>query len=151
MARVLSHAVVWLVAVVAGAGCQAAPPAQAAPAESEQTPTPSAQPATTGAVEDPKQQTCGEKGLPDCPTQLWMKSNLQAHVRAKDFKRLTKGLEKLAGAPPDGYQGWQQSAQRALQAAQAEDMSAVKAECKSCHTEHRKRFRAERRTVPLQF
>lgn len=98
---------------------------------------------TTGAG------VCGDKNLPDCPLQNWMKATLKSYLSANDTTRLTKSLEQLAEKAPPGFDGWKDSALAAAKAARAEDWPTVKAECKHCHDQHRNRFRAERRTTPL--
>jgi hypothetical protein len=126
-------------------GCDAITGA-AAKAE-EVAPKRSGQPGVVPAVSGP----CGESGLMDCPTQQWMKSNLQGPLRNQDFARLAQALEQLGKAAPAGYEGWADSAQRAARAASVGDTKAVRAECSHCHDTHRGRFKAERRTTPLGF
>lgn len=92
---------------------------------------------------------CGGKTQPDCPLQGWMKSTLQTYQREKDFGRLTSSLEKLAANAPEGYANWKETALAGALAAQQKDETAISKNCKSCHNEHRTRFRKERRTVPL--
>jgi hypothetical protein len=92
---------------------------------------------------------CGSKGQPDCPLQGWMKSTLQTYQRAKDYARLEKALSQLAEHAPEGYGEWKALAEAGLQAAHAQDETAVSKSCKACHTEYRTRFRKERRAQPL--
>ncbi len=92
---------------------------------------------------------CGDKGLPDCPTQAWMKATLQPFVLAGDNDRLVEALEKLAAAAPAGYDDWAAISRSAAKAAKAGDMANVKASCTECHGKHRARFRAEIRQKPL--
>jgi|SRR5687768_247048 hypothetical protein len=92
---------------------------------------------------------CGDKGLPDCPLQSWMKANLQAQLNAGDMTRLARALDDLASRAPAGFDDWKGSATKAAEAARKNDIAAVKAECKSCHDHDRSRFRAELRTKPL--
>lgn len=93
--------------------------------------------------------TCGDKELPDCPLQGWMKSTLKPYLAAQDTGRLARSLEQLAEKAPAGFDGWRESALTAAKAARAEDIASVKAECKHCHDLHRNRFRSQRRTIPL--
>jgi hypothetical protein len=92
---------------------------------------------------------CGEKDLPDCPLQGWMKSTLRTYLNAKDTTRLAGALQQLADKTPPGYDGWRETAQGAAKAANTGDIPAVKAACKSCHDQHRPRFRNERRQIAL--
>jgi cytochrome c553 len=78
-----------------------------------------------------------------------MKSTLQSYQREKDYARLTTSLEKLAANAPEGYGTWKALALAGAAAAQKHDDSAISKNCKTCHNEHRARFRKERRTEPV--
>jgi hypothetical protein len=93
--------------------------------------------------------SCGGKTQPDCPLQGWMKSTLQPYQREKNFGRLATELKKLAEHAPEGYANWKETALAGVAAAEAKDDTAVSKNCKSCHNEHRTRFRKERRAEPL--
>jgi hypothetical protein len=103
----------------------------------------------SGAASGSGAGVCGDKNLPDCPLQNWMKATLKSYLNASDTTRLAKSLEQLAEKAPPGFDGWKDSALSAAKAARGGDIPAVKAECKHCHDQHRNRFRAERRTTPL--
>jgi hypothetical protein len=92
---------------------------------------------------------CGDKGLPDCPLQGWMKANLQSQLNSGDMTRLARALDDLATHAPHGFDNWAASATKAAEAARKKDIPAVKAECKACHDRDRSRFRAELRKTPL--
>jgi len=92
---------------------------------------------------------CGDKELPDCPLQNWMKATLRSYLNANDTVRLAGSLEQLAEKAPPGYDGWRETALTAAKAARSGDLPAAKSECKHCHDQHRNRFRAERRAVAL--
>ena len=92
---------------------------------------------------------CGDKGLPDCPLQSWMKANLQSQLNAGDTVRLARALDDLSTRAPAGFDKWAASASKAAEAARNKDIPALKAECKACHDRDRTRFRAERRKIPL--
>lgn len=92
---------------------------------------------------------CGDKGLPDCPLQGWMKANLQSQLNAGDMTRLARALDELSTRAPAGFEGWSASASKAAEAARGNDIAGVKAECKGCHDRDRARFRAEIRKVAL--
>jgi hypothetical protein len=92
---------------------------------------------------------CGDKGLPDCPTQGWMKGTLQSFLLSGDTARLADALKKLAAAAPAGYGDWAAISEAGARAASAGNMDGVKASCATCHSKHRARFRAELRQKPL--
>src|SRR4051794_12917450 len=62
------------------------------------------------ALNDATAAACGATGQPDCPTQLWMKSTLQAYLRTGNFQRLEDSLRTLGARAPNGYAGWQETA-----------------------------------------
>lgn len=93
--------------------------------------------------------SCGGKSLPDCPLQSWMKSTVQAYQREKDYTRLASSLEKLAANAPEGYGNWKDLALAGAAAALKHDDTGVSKNCKTCHNEHRARFRKERRATPV--
>lgn len=92
---------------------------------------------------------CGDKGLPDCPLQGWMKANLQSRLNAGDMTRLARALDDLSTRAPAGFDKWSASATKAADAARRNDVAAIKAECKACHDRDRNRFRAELRKTAL--
>lgn len=90
---------------------------------------------------------CGAKGQPDCPTQRWMKSTLQAYLRTRDFKRLQTSLRALAQRAPEGYELWTETAERGAKAAASSDEAGVQKSCQDCHERYRSRFRQQHRTA----
>jgi hypothetical protein len=92
---------------------------------------------------------CGDKGLPDCPTQGWMKATLQPFLLSGDSARLADALARLAAAAPAGYDNWAAIAEAGAKAARAGDLARAKESCAECHSRHRARFRAELRQRPL--
>jgi len=105
--------------------------------------------ATTPPAAAAASVSCGGKSQPDCPLQGWMKSTLQSYQREKDYARLATSLEKLAANAPEGYGTWRDLALAGAAAAEKHDDSAVSKNCKTCHNEHRARFRKERRAEPV--
>lgn len=93
--------------------------------------------------------SCGVSGAPDCPLQLWMKANLQSHLRRRDFARLGTALHELAQKEPRGYGGWAESAERGAAAAARADEAGVRESCQTCHEQHRDRFRQTQRAQNL--
>ncbi len=92
---------------------------------------------------------CGAPGQPECPTQRWMKSTLQAYLRTRDYKRLERSLEELATHTPDGFRDWEEIARRGSRAAGASDEALVRKSCKECHDQHREQFRQQSRGIEL--
>lgn len=92
--------------------------------------------------------SCGA-GKAECPTQRWMKANLQAHLRSRDYARLSAALEQLAKAEPSGFDGWAESARAGAEAAGRADEAGVSKSCESCHEQHRDTFRRTLRAQSL--
>ncbi len=121
--------------------------------------TPSAHPSSsTQAQTTPPPSSdagaCGLKPLPDCPLQGWMKHNMTPAMNAHDWQGLSNALEHAATlAPPDyaaaGYVNWVSIAKDGANAARAADLEAVKAACRGCHDQYKKKYRMEMRTRPL--
>jgi hypothetical protein len=88
---------------------------------------------------------CGGTGQPDCPLQNWMKATLQSYQKANNYGRLARAFDDLAAHAPANYERWQDLASRGAEAARNQDDAAVRAACKTCHDEHRARYRRERR------
>jgi hypothetical protein len=74
-----------------------------------------------------------------------MKATLQTYQKANNYGRLARAFEDLAQHAPANYEGWQDLANRGAEAARNQDEAAVRAACKTCHDEHRARYRRERR------
>ena len=89
--------------------------------------------------------SCGTRGAPDCPLQLWMKASLQAHLRRHDYERLGTALEELGRKAPPGYAGWAEISAQGAAAAARKDEAGVSQSCKTCHDQHRERYRTELR------
>ena len=83
------------------------------------------------------------------PLQSWMRSTLQAYVRAEDYARLEGALQLLADRAPNDYAGWRESASRGAEGARDQDLGAVREACKTCHEQHRARFKSEMRDTRL--
>jgi cytochrome c551/c552 len=63
--------------------------------------------------------------------------------------KVAEGLDQVASHVPDGYDDWKEIAENGAKAARDNDVAAVKRACKTCHDQHQKRYRKERRTEPL--
>jgi hypothetical protein len=92
--------------------------------------------------------SCGT-GKAECPTQRWMKANLQVHMRSRDYARLGTALKQLAEVEPTGFDGWAESALAGAEAASRGDEAGISKSCESCHKQHRDTFRRTLRTQPL--
>ena len=92
--------------------------------------------------------SCGT-GKAECPTQRWMKANLQAHMRSKDYARLGAALKQLSEVEPKGFDGWAESARAGAEAASRGDEAGVSKSCEGCHKQHRDTFRRTLRTQQL--
>lgn len=92
---------------------------------------------------------CGGTGQPDCPLQHWMKATLQSYQKANDFDRLARSFDDLAQHAPENYARWRDLSAEGGAAARKQDVAAVRAVCKTCHDEHRARYRRERRADPF--
>jgi len=97
---------------------------------------------------------CGAFGMPDCPLQGWMRQNMNPPMKAKDWQGMADALERAAKlAPPDykknGYDNWVSIAEDGAGAARAAEYEAVKASCRGCHEQYKKKYRTEMRLRPL--
>jgi hypothetical protein len=109
----------------------------------------SGEPTAPAPAEALADASCGTAGKAECPTQRWMKANLQAHLRSRDYARLGAALKKLAEVEPKGMEGWAESALGGAEAAARGDEAGVSKSCEGCHKQHRETFRRTLRTQPL--
>jgi len=91
---------------------------------------------------------CGT-GQAECPMQRWMKANLQAFQRSRDYSRLATAFEQLAELEPKGFGGWAESARQGAEAAARSDEAGVTKSCETCHKAHRETYRRTLRTQAL--
>lgn len=127
---------------VASASASSQVLAAPSPASAE---APSAAPAAAGD----SGVACGEKPLPDCPLQAWMKKNTKATMAAGDLPGAAKTLEATAKLAPPGYLNWSSIAKDGAKAARAGDLDGTKASCRSCHRQYKKRYKTELRARPI--
>jgi hypothetical protein len=92
---------------------------------------------------------CGGPSQPECPTQHWMKSTLQAYLRTKDYKRLEGSFKELAAHTPGGYEHWGDMAETGARAAAQGDEATVRKSCQDCHDAYRSSFRQQYRGLQL--
>ena len=117
------------------------PPATQAPVVSATAPEPPAKALAEAA--------CGAAGLPECPLQAWMKANAGPAMTAADTKRLERAFTRIAAFSPAGFANWEAIAREGSAAASKGDVEGCRRACKTCHDQHRARYRAERRAAPL--
>ena len=92
--------------------------------------------------------SCGSGGA-ECPMQRWMKANLQAFQRSRDYARLATAFEQLAELQPKGFDGWVESSRQGAEAAARKDDAGVSKSCETCHKAHRDSYRRTLRSQPL--
>jgi hypothetical protein len=95
---------------------------------------------------------CGEKDLPDCPLQQWMKRNATPPIRSGETIALAEAFDEIEGLAPaarDAYPNWGSIARDGALASRVGDVTAAKAACRGCHTQYRARYHAELRALPL--
>jgi hypothetical protein len=83
------------------------------------------------------------------PLKIWMKANTTLAMNAKDFDGLAVALEKVAGFAPPGYPFWSSIARDGANAARMQDIDAVRAACRGCHSQYRDRYKRELRDRPI--
>ncbi|MDB4942692.1 MAG: hypothetical protein JWP97_2226, partial [Labilithrix sp.] len=88
---------------------------------------------------------CGTKPLPDCPLQAWMKANTNPFIADNDMPALAAALDRAATFAPPGYTTWASIAKDGAKAAKAGDLAAAKASCRTCHEQHKAKYKAELR------
>jgi hypothetical protein len=121
----------------------AAPPVEAA------APVASAVPSTSSSAKGAP--TCGDKPLPPCPLQGWMKANTSPAMTAQDFGALATALDKIVTFAPAGYTNWISISRDGADAARAQTLDGVKASCRGCHNQYKDRYRKEMRDRPIQL
>jgi cytochrome c553 len=72
-----------------------------------------------------------------------MKANMNAAVAASDFPGLATALDKAATFAPAGYTNWASIAKDGAKAARAQDMTAAKASCRTCHEQYKEKFKKD--------
>jgi cytochrome c556 len=78
-----------------------------------------------------------------------MKANATPAITTQDYDALADVLDKTVAFAPPGYVNWASIARDGAAAARAQSLDAVKASCRSCHTQFRGRYKAEMRARPL--
>jgi hypothetical protein len=74
-----------------------------------------------------------------------MKANTNPPIAASDFPALATALDKVAAFAPAGYTNWASIAKDGAKAARAQDMTAAKASCRTCHDQYKDKYKKEMR------
>jgi len=119
------------------------PPASVPPASVPPAPAPPAAPIAKASP------TCGDSPLPRCPLGSWMKANAAPALNARDFGALAAALDTVVRFSVPNYPNWGSIARDGASAARIENLDAVKAACRGCHTQYRGRYKNEMRDRTL--
>lgn len=78
-----------------------------------------------------------------------MRAHATPAMEAKDFDGLAIVLEKIAAFAPPAYPFWSSIARDGADAARMQDIEAVRAACRGCHSQYRDRYKRELRERPI--
>jgi hypothetical protein len=78
-----------------------------------------------------------------------MRAHLWRAIRPADFDALSAALDQAGTFAPASYRNWSSIAKDGADAARAQSLDAVKASCRSCHTQYRDRYQKEMRGRPV--
>jgi hypothetical protein len=93
---------------------------------------------------------CGDKPLPPCPLNAWMKANASPASVAEDFDGLAAAFDKIVGfAPAGSYPNWTSIAHDGADAARAQSLDGAKAACRGCHSQYKDKYKREMRDRPI--
>jgi hypothetical protein len=92
---------------------------------------------------------CGDKPLPPCPLNAWMKQNASPASIAEDFDGLGSSFDKIATFAPAGYPNWVSIAHDGADAARAQSLDGAKAACRGCHSQYKDKYKREMRDRPI--
>jgi hypothetical protein len=100
---------------------------------------------------------CGDKDLPNCPLQEWMKRNAKTMIGFGDISSIAEVFDRIPDFAPtatteDGglvYASWVSIAHDGAAAARAGNLNAAKAACRGCHRQYRATYHAWLRGRPL--
>jgi hypothetical protein len=112
------------------------------------TPTGTAIPAPTPTASSTS-SPCGARPLRPCTLRDWMKANAGPAMMAQDFDGLAEALDWVATVAPAGYPNWASIARDGASAAQVLDLEAVRAACRSCHTQYKEQYKRELHERPI--
>lgn len=84
------------------------------------------------------------------PMGKWMKPNMGAPLAGEDYATLQKSFDVVASKVPSAdYANWASISKSGAAAAAKQDLAGVKAACKQCHDQYRKKYVAEFPTRPF--
>jgi hypothetical protein len=92
---------------------------------------------------------CGDRPLRPCTLRDWMKANTGPAMMSQDFDALAEALDRVATFAPTGYPNWASIARDGASAAQVLDLEAVRAACRSCHSQYKDRYKRELHDRPI--
>jgi len=78
-----------------------------------------------------------------------MKANAAPALNARDFGALAAALDTVVRFSVPNYPNWGSIARDGASAARIENLDAVKAACRGCHTQYRERYKNEMRDRTL--
>jgi hypothetical protein len=78
-----------------------------------------------------------------------MKTNTAPALNGHDFAALVAAFQTLSDVAPPGYGNWRSIAIDGADAARVEQVDAVKAACRGCHSQYRERYKKEMRERPI--
>lgn len=125
--------------VSASASAQPGPPSRA----------PAHPPTSAKASDTDAAPACGDKPLPPCPLNAWMKANASPASVAGDFDGLGSAFDKIATFAPAGYPNWASIAHDGADAARAQSLDGAKAACRGCHSQYKDKYKREMRDRPI--
>jgi hypothetical protein len=106
-------------------------------------------PASAKASDNDAAAACGDKPLPPCPLNAWMKANASPASVAGDFDGLGSAFDKIATFAPAGYPNWVSIAHDGADAARAQSLDGAKAACRGCHSQYKDKYKREMRDRPI--
>jgi hypothetical protein len=90
---------------------------------------------------------------PATPLGKWMNANVSSNMSgdADAFAAIKTNMALVAGKPPanGSYPKWAQLANASIAAANKQDLKALKATCKDCHTAYQEQYIKENLAVPF--
>jgi hypothetical protein len=78
-----------------------------------------------------------------------MRENAAKSVESRDFGSLVATLDRIASFAPPGYPYWVSIAKDGADAARVQDIEAVHAACRGCHSQYRERYKSTSRDRPI--
>jgi hypothetical protein len=99
---------------------------------------------------------CGEKGLADCPLQVWMKRNATPILGFGETTTLAEVFDQIAlFAPPAGltresFRNWASIARDGAAASRMGNVPAARAACRGCHAQYLASYHTDFRGLALQ-